>query len=422
MNGLHQNMNEDTYILPNDIKAEFEAYEQAQDLIIRFRDFPDQFDELVETVLNSIYINKEYYQEFIRHILNFSYYRPDFLERSAKLISILYNNSKGDDELANTKKYFKMQFLHWYFDITNDDVYLFFIFLIYYLMTNGFFSKEEIVEMTRELYVRKRSFVNQLNAFFIFFSPEVYELDNVLYNSMLRFFVRLTNKKNCLHQKGIVLMEAFKSLSQNNFEILKKIRPKTYFGDPVLEMMINDDLEKFIEYSKTPNFDVNQSIVPPPMAPFPLFNFDLPIIHVAAAVGATKIFRCLMELGADRDRRAKNGATIAQYALLHGAKDIIQVLVDFDFDFSGSLPSSARSYNDKLFKWLISEKNCTDLEEISPTGSTVLTQAVLTGNLKIVKYCIENHLDISFVDENGVFLFFICLFLNFVLKMVMYYY
>ena len=169
----------------------------------------------------------------------------------------------------------------------------------------------------------------------------------------------------------------------------------------LLNILINDDLQSLFElYEK--GLDINQQ--------FFWYLGDLPdiltnsppLISVSVYYKSIKCFKFLLDNGVDINKLDEVDTPISHFAIAGGNLEIIEQLNEKGIDFNNTLHIAAENGQFEVFIYLYKNKNLS-LNFKDQYKRTYLHIASSSGNVELVKFLIENGLNINEIDGTGVF-------------------
>ena len=145
---------------------------------------------------------------------------------------------------------------------------------------------------------------------------------------------------------------------------------------------------------KADNIERFQNYVPSIMSPghkfTRLFSCSIaplrnrpPLISVAAFFGAVKIFRYLIMQGVDLNELDGLGTSLVTFAVVGGNMNILQLLDEHGVSFDGALFTAAEVGNYEVFMWLFATREI-DLRQRKEDNTTILHAAARSGNWRLI--------------------------------------
>ncbi|OHS99333.1 hypothetical protein TRFO_34238 [Tritrichomonas foetus] len=358
----------------------------------------ENFDERCQFFVNSETSKSEtYFKEFLRFSINLCFVWPIQIPFSTRLIKYFHDNQNPSNVFSITKDFVLGDLSHWYFNDSNDDVYIFQLYFIHQLIQFGVFQIADIIRMLKVFFNKKKQFCNQICMEFLYFAPEIETEDPDFFNTLFLFYQR-SKSKNLLNKKTLNFFNDFEKYKENNWQLLKENRSRLDCGDDILKSLIDDNPEDFRKSLEKRGESITGYFSNPPLSLFTIFDIKYPFILTSVIFNAVKIFRFLYESGVSLDSTSENGATIAQAASMNPDKEIFDILFKENINIADGMASFSRCFHfDKLQQFKSLYKKYGE-SELSPTKSTVFVQSVLCLNFMIFKECLKHNVDINQTD------------------------
>ncbi|KAK8899381.1 hypothetical protein M9Y10_001696 [Tritrichomonas musculus] len=231
-------------------------------------------------------------------------------------------------------------------------------------------------------------------ALFAFFSPEI----SAFHPEMIDNFDSLFDEKQLMPFE-LKFYKYYRKYKKNDWELLNDRRFNIYEQDSIEEIVMNDDLDRFVPYLKSEHYDPHYIIQYTAYTPT-LYPFDQPnLIQFAALWGSVNIFMALVKLvDTDISVRNEHNVSLANFAVAGGNEDIIDYLVDkrkSDF-YNEALQSAAKFHRNKLFKKIYENLPSPEYKLRFGTAlDTVFNCCVSEENAELIMFCLANGFDIN---------------------------
>lgn len=394
-------MNDENVFYKNFSSEEKRRIEISQDILSIFSQISDENIESSFSSLESLNIFSDdlIFEYIIRRIVMFCEMFPsniDLYVRIAKKISLKF---------PKIKESFLMNSFHRYYFYIDCNESGFILYMLYSCIKEELLTAHELIEQFKELFRTKYQFHDDNVLFFIYFSPELEENDTEFYEKVKQYTEGVIQSD--LLSKSIqqfYLNVYLKTLVQNGFEKLKKIRNEKHITENQLfEIIYNDDVDKLHDFLSNPERSGNEVIVHSVISPFREVANKLSLISTAAFTSSVKCFKYLLMHGSKTDEVSKTMGSLAQDTIVGGNVEIIRLAQQNRVDFEGSLSTCANYFRNDIFEWLFEMKgnNIDELTKQSPTGSTVFCQSCGVGNIELALKCIEMGVDLNAADINS---------------------
>lgn len=163
--------------------------------------------------------------------------------------------------------------------------------------------------------------------------------------------------------------------------------------DPITEAIKEDNcykLDVIVEYLDNKNALMHLKL--------PLFgDTEFTLLHYCFFYGSTNCIEMLCQMGADINAKDNSGRTCAHYAAAHGSLDVFNKIPKEQYeaeDNKGLSPVHyAAIFNSTDIIKFLNIKGCKITEITDKKKRTPFQLAILYGNLKVVEYYIENHIE-----------------------------
>lgn len=177
----------------------------------------------------------------------------------------------------------------------------------------------------------------------------------------------------------------FNELSENDWELHKKLAYEGNDVNPIVEIIKNDDFDAFQNLSSQTKFNLKEEIE----MTFYLKNSFLKkasLIEISAFYSAIKIFKFLIM------SNVTVSSNLAEYAVAGGNFEIIHICEDYNCDFKNTPQIAIRFHRNDIFYWLIESKG---IFEFIKNPCDLLENCARYGNYSIMKKLIKLGVDPS---------------------------
>lgn len=355
----------------------------------------DNSDEYFNFLLNSEYLNsKVRFIELVRNIYEWSIYHPQKIYIYADLLKYLDNNSINIHEICGQVIISIAE--HIIFKNRSSPIEAAPLHLLVQCYLRNIVPIQIIITNLSQSLTEKRHSKSTLSAYFMFFAPEVESFAPELYENFIHFL-----EINDCDKGNHKICSYFDFFKANNWSKLKLYRSHIHCMNPILRLLLDDDVENLKQMNAHPYFDINQNLTElPPLSPFYYLSNGPSLICAAAALNAVGCFKYLMLMNASICSQSQTEQGIAAYAAIGGNLEIIRIVEQAGADFNGTIHMSATFHHDDLFFWL-HESKFPNLLLPSPQNKSVLGQAASSNNITILKYMIDQGYDMNRIDEHG---------------------
>ena len=369
-------------------------YQQRIDTIIKMQDIITNvsYENLQKSTQQLIKIYSDKFSDLIRNILSWSVFHPLNINLYSDLICSLCNSEQFDR--SNCEKIVLSTCSHYIFKSRLHPVEASILHLLFQCYKRNVVKKEDIVEEIRNIYFNKRQYKSQISAFFIFFAPEVQEIDIELFNTIWKYV-----EINKFDYEIDTIVDFYDYFKQNNWEKLRLFRENVYCDDSILKILIEDDIDALKVCFAHPEFDINQKLKPPPLSPFYFLSDSSTLVSAAAALNASKCLNYLIMMNVSLDNGSHN-LSFAAYGAISGNVEIIRFAEQNSCNMDGTLQMAVTFHHNDLFYYL-HETRFPDLTTFSSTNKSVLSQVGSSNNVSILYYCIQQGLDLNVIDINN---------------------
>ncbi|OHT02140.1 hypothetical protein TRFO_30903 [Tritrichomonas foetus] len=354
----------------------------------------ENLDHFSAYFLDSKYVlSEKKFTELVRNIMSWSTYHPQKIYAYSDLLKYLYDNNQFIKKIASRVIITTMNHIIFANRCAKIEPPPLHVLVQCYI--RDIVTSEEIVSNLEKCLVEKRNIKENLSAYFMFFAPEVEKINPELYEKFIRYI-----KINDYSQANHRICAYFNFFKKNNWEKLKSYRSNIHCCDPILKMLLDDDVEQLRKMNAHPEFNVDLRLKDlPPLSPFYFINDSPPLVCAAAALNAVKCFKYLVQMNASLSNVSESRLGIAGYAAMSGNLEIIRIVEQNGENFEGTLHMAVTFHNDDIFYWL-HESKFPDLLISAPKKKSILGQAASSNNVSIFIYCIEKGLDVNRIDEN----------------------
>lgn len=352
-------------------------------------------EENFNFLLNSEYLqSKERFIELVRNIFNWSIYHPQKIYVYADLLKFLYEKSKEIHDILGEIIISTM--IHIIFKNRSSPIEAAPLHLLVQCYLRDIIPIQDIINNLDECLVERRHAKSTLSAYFMFFAPEVESLAPDLFQKYIHYL-----EINECEKGNHKICSYFDFFKDNEWEKLKSYRSHIHCMNPILRMLLEDDVENLKQMNAHPDFDINQNLTEfPPLSPFYYLSNGPPLIFAAAALNSVRCFKYLMLMNASVCDSPQTDQGIAAYAAIGGNLEIIRIIEQIGANFNGTIHMAVTFHHEDLFFWL-HESKFPNLLIPSPQNKSILGQAASSNNVTILKYMIEQEFDMNRIDEHG---------------------
>lgn len=351
-----------------------------------------KFDVLVELEQMLSTLTEENINEITENIIKSQakLYLDDFLTLLVRLVSINFKNRTIIAQLLDsliTKPDFnqlKQKLFDLAFHINTDNgrfldnkLYLILLRACFEL---GVYRIEEILPIIKSIDSEHNAYKTYLGIFFL---KEIHDLDSELFESI----------KISRQNPGYIFESTTKSLPS-----IDQLIEKDYFylnnilnfgnHDPLLVSIINDDLDKFVEFSANDAIDFTKLYQNSIFSTMSLSdNFTL--LNFAAANGSLQIFKYICVTNPNFDSNSLESAIIG------GNIEIIRICIQHNCHSTNALAIAA-VFQPILMDWLL--ENYIEEQNRIYSLQTAYIESIKSASLNSILFCIKNGIDVNY-DE-----------------------
>ena len=273
---------------------------------------------------------------------------------------------------------------------------------IYRGLIEDVFTEKEIFDEINCFCNKASNFHLSLFWIFSYFAPLIEKMNSNLFNSIVNLFFSLKEKET-YPEIFISFFNRLPELSENNWELHRKTVLQT---GSLSDIISRDAINELREKASSPSFSIDQTI-PASLFEPSWFLFDEPtIIQYAAFHHAIQCFTFCQMMNADLHLYDNKSKMLSQFAVAGGNVEIIRKVEQLGCSFNDTLHVAVGYFWFDIFLWLQNAKGI-ELTIDTPIFGTILGSAAASGNLKAVKYCLANGIDVSGMNSLGVLQIFL---------------
>lgn len=221
------------------------------------------------------------------------------------------------------------------------------------------------------------NFSGALILLFTLIAPKILKFDSNLYNQI---FDKCEDILFEMHFESVI-EDAFNQLSDWNESKENEYSPFKYLNSDFIDIIREDNLTELRNRATHPEFDFNLQI-DPSLYPIPI-NILISLIDLAAFYGSKECFVYLLANGSKLSSESMN------YAICSGELEIIRFLQAQNIDYAkDSFEKAIEFHHFELFQWIISMNDSLSITDY-------IVPACLYGNLDVIRYCVEEGIDIN---------------------------
>jgi hypothetical protein len=263
------------------------------------------------------------------------------------------------------------------------------LFFLHRLIREGLLARAVLVAKIAKFQRTKSNYFKNLNQLLLYFAPEIEAHDPALFAVMSR------NLDS--HPDAYVLPKAARMkmhyFDPHNWAGLLEDRDIAHCNDPLIRILIDDDVAALRLLSAAPGFDVDGPLDINPLCPFFALDCRPPLIGAAAFFGAAECFTFLMLCGANLDWTCGDGQTVAQLAVAGGNIEVVRQVQQARVKMAGCAPAAALFFRGDILEWLAGS---------DPGGvSSALSDAAASNNVAGARFCIARGSDVMRRDAAG---------------------
>ena len=363
----------------------------------------DNYEENIKSILKSPFFSNNDTSRYNQFWMNFHIClreRPFSIFIFSDAIESIHSSLSAENKILFSQSFYK-NLIHRYrtIDVIFTEPQL--LFLVNQLIMKNIINFEEIYKIVYgffdELAIDTPNRQKNFYAFLYFFAPEFYS------NHKNRFLECIDTKFD-LYQ---IISNEFPELKthfsnfSDNLDKWKENRIKISLGSEIVDIFINDDIEKFMEFAANPNFNINSTINLPFLLPFDYIMENPPLICIAAFFKSINIFRYLFMACANPDVEDNLGHTAAQFAAASGCLEILRFLDQYNINLDGVFQVSSGFSHYDIFEWLRDAKHY-PLDSLHQHRGNIIGQASIENNTQQFLSVMEDFpVDINQLDNNG---------------------
>ena len=263
------------------------------------------------------------------------------------------------------------------------------------------YTDSEVVDYVRRFYkLHHHNRKKTLSVLFSWFSPQISENDEHLYNKLIKVYEEILQFPNINYafQKFYKLLDKFK---ENNWQKLRgRVRDNANGGRDIGYLLRHDDIGGLKSCLKAQPRAFAKRVLPDLFSTC-IFIQDKPsIIMYAAAYQAVNCFQYLNLKGATFSGKDEKYRTMSDFALMGGNLTIVRFVQNSMDSFNSALQTSTLFHNIFLFQYLLKWKDF-DLEEPDKFDRRVITTAAAANNIYVLLYCLNEGIQIDSHETFG---------------------
>ena len=262
------------------------------------------------------------------------------------------------------------------------------------LINSGTFTYEEVIPYIKRFYEEHISMPNIIILLYLYFGELIKEKD-------ADFFASL--KAKCVSFNGNSKMNgSLWSYFEEFIDFPPKLNEYITYGvakESVMYMLKYDDVESLMMWESIDS-DVNM-VIKNNVLDFPSYIQQSPtLIQYATYYGSVKCFKYLMMKGASLDAKDNWGHSIKDFAIISNCIELIKIIEQSGRNFSDSLASAAESGKREVFDWIMRTQKA-DNNKVKKTLQSTFCSACSMNNPEMLLYCLEQGVEINYLDEKG---------------------
>jgi ankyrin repeat protein len=280
--------------------------------------------------------------------------------------------------------------------------------LIHELLCLEVFNDDEVFSMITEFFHRfpilqNRPFwknnTRQQFLFFVWFAPVLERKDPSLFESLLR---RLSedHKDHNLGETYTKYLAEFDQLRANNWSGYLYFVRNVHPPDSLAAILRADNLEKLLELSASPEFNVNRRINSSPFEYATFLMRQPTLLQFCALCDSINCFRFLVSKGADLTLTDATKRILLHFAIAGGNREIIDVAVKAVNDFAVATRVSAEYHRFELFRMFLASKKV-NLKANDIENGSIFHGIAAANHIRMILFCIEQGCDVNLKDADG---------------------
>ena len=241
-----------------------------------------------------------------------------------------------------------------------------------------------MIQKNIKMFKEKRIFYG-----YALFAPELFEENKFEWFDFLAQSHDDINASTNVHS----FMAELDQLKANDWKLYKKFRENGWNNNKIYKYIMNDKESKLDRYIRKEKIDLNE---PLPWCVFErceLLNHHPCPIHVAAYFNSQKCLNYLIKHGVDVSSTDDLGRTVVFYSIA-GGHELIKNIDREKCSYESSLHIAARYFRNNYFDSAKNSRNLDITKNITGIGS-ILHQAALSNNLKLMREAVDNACDIN---------------------------
>jgi len=257
------------------------------------------------------------------------------------------------------------------------------------------FNLDLIISVFKSFKTNPTSYEQVLLYLFIWFAPEIEDMDMELFEHVLNTD---ENVVNGLFPTLRNFFYSFEQLSNNEYRLLKLLRESSPLLKTISAVLQRDDIELLKVASSKPGFDVNSVISPSIYEPSFYTNNSPTLVMYSCFYKSINCLNLLLDLGADLNLTDSEGNTIIDFACASGSLEICELLISKGIDISSGVFAAAEFGNlDVLYR--LEKDYMIDYSKIHDKKGSLLHRAAFSGSIDVIKFCIEKNIDFYTLDK-----------------------
>lgn len=278
------------------------------------------------------------------------------------------------------------------------------------------FDINDIISILKVCHDNFSLFNESICSLFCWFAPEIEDSDISFFSDCFEsfhFHLQYTEEKSVYK----IILNNFEQLRENNWFLFKQSRESYESTDPIYQAIRTDDVDRLQTLifnthsgSQSYEYDIDKEFEIPPFEPSWMLRFKPTGMQIAAFFGSIRCFKFYILHNANPQKRAGSigcfggsdgfdGMPLTYFSIAGGNAEIIHLTEQIGCNFySDVLFSSIIFHRYQIFEWLIDTKQC-DYHVCDLNGDSIYHLAVLTDNLKVLKFLREKEELVNEVDE-----------------------
>ena len=392
-----------------------------QDLLMGISE--ENLSKTVDAILASVFVSSENdVEKLARNIFFSARFRAMAIEPLSSMVASVLNQKDKLPHVHKLKDFLSAGFIEPAFHDEYSYKETWRYFFLYHLMKRGVYEEKEVVELVEKLQKSGQKVGEEPHRTGLYkimaawFAPEIEKHAPKLWREQ---FIGTPENEPALEEEedigealifsglsenqtrvfDVLKLQAFTLdvLRENDWQLFRRSREIGYtLTDPIVEVLIRDDVDALVKLSVASGFDVNMLIDPSLFSRSTILQDSSTPLFFSAALGSVKCFKFLMlnnpEL--ELDTWNDSATTLASFAVAGGNNEIVRLVKQAGRSFDEAVYVAAQYHRNSIFHWIYDFLNM-DVDKISPRYGSLIHRAAKSNNVELALYLFEQGCDIN---------------------------